>query len=107
MLNRFPHKSKGQSIDKSLRDSREEFLKLSGEEQLEVLIGIFRSFSTGVDEFKSKHSSFRFLSDPKVSNKIFEWKKLAESDNQKAGEVILVLPSVTGLFINEVDLVSV
>lgn len=107
LLHAYPHKAKEKPICDSLECSRDAFMRLTEAEQLEVLVRIIRSFSTGLDELKTSFSAFRYLPDPRITNKIFGWEKLAERNNQNAGEVILVLPSVTGLTSKEIDLVQV
>lgn len=72
-----------------------------------MLYKILKSFNSWNDEFAKDHSEFRFLPDPRLGRNLSTWLKQTGDKNKNAGECVLVLQSVTGLFSREIDLMKV
>lgn len=107
IFEKIPRAFAENTISKKLESARPAFGSLSEKEQIEVLYKILKSFNSWNDEFAKDHSEFRFLPDPRLGRNLSTWRKQTGDKNKNAGECVLVLQSVTGLFSREIDLMKV
>lgn len=107
IFQKLPKAFGAKAMAKQLERTRLMFIQLSEKEQIEVIYNMLKSLSSGKDEFRKQYCEFRFLPDSRIPRTLSAWKKLAGKENKSAGECVLVLQSVTGLFSREIDLMKV